>query len=406
MNITIPTIGTRGDIQPFIALAQGLIRAGHTVMLLSHPVMQALVETHNVQFTPIGPDVDMDEVAAGIRERSRNPWAGLIHVMKFSFEILEKSHTDILEGCRGADLVVISASGAAGKNESEILGLPYASVNLMPWGIRYDEPGRPILKRILFRAIDEFAAQVTTRPLNRLRRRQGLQPVGAEGFSSDLLDLIPVSPAVYPPNPNWDLQHHVTGYWFVDEPAGWQPADVLLAFLDGGENPIVVSLGAMSRGRAGAYETATMFVDAVQQAGLRAIIQGWEAGLDGMSLPETIYPSGSIPYGWLLPRTVGIVHHGGFGTTGAGLRAGIPALVIPHIADQFYWGQKIYDLGVGPRPIPRRKLDTSTLVTVLKELLENGSFQAAASQLGKQIRSENGIANAIRLIEEKFSGNT
>jgi sterol 3beta-glucosyltransferase len=400
MNIIIPTIGTRGDVQPFIALAQGLASAGHTVTLLSHPVMRALVESHSVCFAPIGPDVDMDEVAAGIRERSRNPWAGLIHAMKFSFEILEKSHTDILEGCRGADLVVISASGAAGKNEAEKLGLPYASVTLMPWGIRYDEPGRPLHKRILYGAIDEFAVQITTRPLNRLRKRQGLPPLGPEGFGSPMLDLIPISPVVYPPNPHWDSQHHITGYWFVQEPPGWQPPDGLLAFLDMGETPLVVSLGAMSRGLAGAHETASMFVDAIQQAGVRAIVQGWEAALKEMSLPATIYPSGPLPYGWLLPHSAGIVHHGGFGTTAAGLRAGIPALVVPHIADQFYWGQKVYDLGVGPRPIPRGKLDTPKLVDALKELLENRNYRMAASQLGEQIRSENGIVNAVRLLEE------
>jgi sterol 3beta-glucosyltransferase len=226
--------------------------------------------------------------------------------------------------------------------------------------------------------------------------------VGPEGFSSPLLDLVPVGPVVYPPNPNWDPQHHVTGYWFVEKQVGWRPSDGLLAFLSGGEAPIVVSLGAMSRGLAGTRETASLFVDAIQQAGLRAIILGWEVALQEMRVPATIYPSEPLPYGWLLPHTSGIVHHGGFGTTGAGLRAGIPALVIPHFADQFYWGQKVHDLGVGPRPIPRRKLDTPTLVTALKELLENGAFQVTASQLGKQIRSENGIVNAIRLIEETF----
>lgn len=399
MKVTLPTIGTRGDVQPFIALAQGLVRAGHTATILSHPVMRLLVESHGIPFAPIGPDVDMDEVAASIREHSRNSWVGLSQVMRFAFEMLEQAHPDILERCRGADLVIISSSGAAGKNEADLLGLPYASVNLMPWGIRYSEPGRPLLKRVLYGAIDGIAALATTRPLNGLRRRQGLPPVGPEGFASPLLDLVPVSPAVYPPNPHWPANHPVTGYWFVEEPAGWQPAQDLLAFLDRGAAPLVVSLGAMSRGQASALETAGLFVNALQQTGLRAVIQGWESALNKMSLPPTIYPAGSLPHGWLLPRAAGIVHHGGFGTTSAGLRAGIPTLVIPHIVDQFTWGQKVFELGVGPKPIPRGKLNLQNLSAGLMELIENNNFRAAAACLGAQIRSEKGVENAVGLLE-------
>jgi sterol 3beta-glucosyltransferase len=402
MKIIIPTIGTRGDVQPFIALAQGLVRAGYTVTILSHPVMRTLVESHGVPFAPVGPDVDMDEISTSVRERSRNAWGGLMQVMRFAFEILERSHADILEACRGADLVVISASSAAGKNEAELLDLPCASVTLMPWGIHYTEPGRPLHKRILYGAIDGIATLVTTRPLNGLRHRQGLPPVGPEGFASPRLDLVPVSPAVYPHNPYWPTQHHVTGYWFVDEPVGWQPPEELLSFLESGPAPLVVSLGAMSRGQAGALETAGLFVAAIQQAGLRAIILGWESALEEMSMPPNIYPTGSLPFGWLLPRAAGIVHHGGFGTTAAGLRAGIPALVIPHIVDQFYWSQKVFELGVGPKPIPRRKLDIPKLSAALKELDENSSFRAAAASIGAQIGSEKGIDQAVCLIQETF----
>jgi sterol 3beta-glucosyltransferase len=257
-------------------------------------------------------------------------------------------------------------------------------------------------KRILDGAIDGIATLVTTRPLNGLRRRQGLPPVGPEGFASPRLDLVPVSPAVYPPNPHWPAQHHVTGFWFVDEPVGWQPPEALVSFLESGPAPLVVSLGAMSRGQAGAQETAGLFVTAIQQAGLRAIILGWETAPAEMSLPPSIYPARSLPFDWLLLRAAEIVHHGGFGTTAAGLRAGIPALVIPHIVDQFYWAQKVFELGVGPKPIPRGKLDVPKLSAALKELDENSSFQAAAVKNGAQIGSEKGIDQAVCRIQETF----
>ena len=400
MRIVIPTIGSRGDVQPFIALAQGLQRAGHTVWLASHPVMKELVEFHGVTFAPVGPDIDLGREVAAIRLRSRNIAVGLVRGMRFAFDMLEQSHEDILAQCRQADLVVVPAQSAAGKNEADKLELPYLSVNFLPWGIPWDDPERPVYKRVIYGAIDGLIGLITTRPLNRLRKRQGLPPVGAEGFMSTRLNLVPVSPTVYAPNPHWAPHHHVVGYWFAEEPGGWQPPEDLQSFLENGEPPLVVSLGAMSLGSGDALEAAGLFVDAIQQAGQRAIIQGWEAGMRQLTLPAAIFAAGSLPHSWLLPSCAGVVHHGGFGTTSAGLRAGIPALIIPHLVDQFYWGQRVHELGAGPRPIRRARLDVQGLAAALGELARDGEMRAAAAALGEQIRAENGVAEAVRVIEE------
>jgi sterol 3beta-glucosyltransferase len=316
--------------------------------------------------------------------------------------MLERSHEDILAQCQQADLVVVPAQSAAGKNEADQLRLPYLSVSFVPWGIPWDDPERPLYKRMIYGAFDGLIGLSTTRPLNRMRKRQGLPPVGPEGFGSARLNLVPISPAVYAPNPYWAPHHHIVGYWFAEAPDGWQPPADLLAFLVNGEPPLVVSLGAMSLGSGDALETARLFVDTIRQAGLRAIIQGWEVGMRQLTLPPTIYAAGSLPHSWLLPRSAGVVHHGGFGTTSAGLRAGIPALIIPHLVDQFYWGQRVYELGVGPQPIRRARLDAQRLAAALEELGHNADLRAAASVLGEQIRAETGVDNAVRLIEETF----
>ena len=367
MRILIPTIGSRGDVQPFIALARGLERAGHTVTLASHPIMKTLVESYGVTFVPIGPDIDLAQEAADIRLRSRNPAVGLVRTMRFGLEMVERSHDDILAQCREADLVVISAQSAAGKNEADLLDIPYLSVTLMPWAIPWIDPDRPLFKRITYGAIDGLVNLITTRPLNRMRKRQGLPPVGKEGFTSMRLNLIPVSPVIYAPNPQWEQRHRVVGYWFVEQPRDWEPPEDLLRFLEEGEAPLVISLGAMSLGEVDALENARMFTEAIQQTGVRAVVQGWQSGFRQYSPPASIFVAGSLPHSWLLPQCVGLVHHGGFGTTSAGLRAGIPALVIPHIADQFYWGQRLYELGVAVSPIARTKLNTESLAAGLEE---------------------------------------
>ncbi len=403
MRITIPTIGSRGDVQPFIALAQGLIQAGHVVTLASHPVMKTLVESHGVTFAPIGPDINLAEEISIIRRRARNTAIGLIQGMRFGFDMLERSHEDILIQCRKADLVVVPTAIAAGKNEAELLNLPYLSVTLMPWSIPWSDPNRPIFKRIAYGAIDGLVHLITTRPLNRIRRRQGLPPVGGEGFTSTRLNLVPVSPVVYAPNPLWEPRHRVVGYWFVKTPGEWEPPGDLLSFLDNGPPPVLINLGAMSLGNGDALESAELFVKSIQQVGVRAIIQGWEVGIAQLTLPPTIYAAGSLPHSWLLPHCAGLVHHGGFGTTSAGLRAGIPALVIPHIADQFYWGKLVHELGVGPQPIRRGQLGLERVVSSLNELLRNDKLAATAHRLGEQIRSENGVESAVKLVEETFA---
>ena len=353
-------------------------------------------------FEPIGPDVDFAQEVATIR-RARGTVRGLIQGMRFGFDMLERCHDDILALCRDADAVVVPTAVAAGKNEAELLGLPCLSVTLMPWGIPWRDPERPFLKRVTYGAIDGLVHLITTRPLNRIRGRLGLPPVGQEGLTSARLDLVPVSPAVFPPNPLWEPHHRVVGYWFAEAPAGWEPPKDLSAFLAAGPAPILVSLGAMSLGDPDAPESASLFVDAVEQAGVRAIIQGWETGIRELSLPPSVCASGPVPHGWLLPQCSGVVHHGGFGTTAAGLRAGIPALVVPHVADQFYWGRLVRELGVGPEPVPRAKVDASRLAVSLEELAQDAEMAAKAFRLGARIRSENGIENAVNLIEQEFA---
>lgn len=364
--------------------------------------MRTLVESHGVKFAAIGPDIDLGEEVTAIRQRARNSALGLIQAMRFGFRMLEHSHDDILALCRDADLVVVPAAIAAGKNEAEISGLPYLSVSLMPWAIPYDDPERTFFKRSMYRAVDGFVNLITTQPLNSIRKKQGLAPVGKEGFTSTTLNLIPISPVVFPPNPIWEQHHKLVGYWFADPPGEWEPSEDLLAFLENGDPPVVISLGAMSLGADDAVDSVNLFVEAIQQAGIRAIIQGWEAGVKQLPLPPSVHASGSLPHSWLLPRCSAIVHHGGFGTTAAGLRAGIPALVIPHLVDQFYWGERVHELGAGPRPIRRANLEKTALVESLGYLVQNTSVRGVASKLGEQIRAERGVDTGVRLIEATF----
>jgi sterol 3beta-glucosyltransferase len=238
-----------------------------------------------------------------------------------------------------------------------------------------------------------------TRPLDQIRKRVGVPPMGPTGITSPTLNLIPLSPHVFPPNPLWEPRHRMTGYWFAPSPRTWTPPADLLKFLNAGEPPVVISLGAMALSGEDALEAAQITLAAVQQAGVRAIIQGWDEPMRQITIPNAVFHAGSVPHDWLLERVSGLVHHGGFGTTSAGLRAGIPALVIPHIIDQFIWGQKVAELGVGPQPIARAKLKPQAMSDALVQM-QSSEMRGKAAALGEKIRQEDGVAAAVRLIEE------
>ncbi|BCY19259.1 glycosyl transferase family 1 [Leptolinea sp. HRD-7] len=401
MKFIIPTIGTRGDVQPYIALSLGLMRHGNQVTLVSHPCMRNLVESYEVPFAPMGPDIDIGYEAAKIRGRSKNWMLGFKRVMDFSFSMLEQSYSDLLPLCRQADAVIVSHS-AAGSMEADTLDLPRVSVTLMPQAIPVNDPNASWINRAVMKAAGTAMGMMMTRPLENIRRRKGLPPMGPYGITSQVLNLVPISPLIEKPNPLWEPRHKMTGYWFAPQPKTFNPPASLVQFLEAGEPPLVISLGAMSLSGDDTLEAARVTLEALNQTGTRAIIQGWDGALQTLPIPPTIISAGSIPHNWLLPKAAGLIHHGGFGTTAAGFQAGIPSIVIPHIIDQYIWGNKVMELGVGSKPIPRARLTISTLAAGI-ETIKDKRIKEKAAILGEQIRNEpDGVETAVQWIEQTF----
>jgi UDP:flavonoid glycosyltransferase YjiC (YdhE family) len=220
-------------------------------------------------------------------------------------------------------------------------------------------------------------------------------------FSSPALRGLPVlngySPAVIPPAPDWGDRVRVTGYWFLEPPADWTPPPALEEFLQAGPPPVYVGFGSMSSRKP--EETAELVFAALKQAGQRAILlSGW-SGLRAADVPPGVFMVESVPFQWLFPRMAAVVHHGGAGTTAAGLRAGVPSIVVPFFGDQPFWGRRVYDLGAGPRPIPRRQLTVERLALALRTAVTDESIRGHAAALGAKIRTEDGPRAAVEIIE-------
>jgi UDP:flavonoid glycosyltransferase YjiC (YdhE family) len=399
MKIIVPAIGSRGDVQPYIALCQELERAGHEVILATNPTLVDLVTRYGVSCAPVGPPVNMGlEGAKLYAQAGKHWWMGLVRTLQLSFRLVQDSYPDILALCRGSDLVV-ATDIAAGTAEADNLGLPWVSATLQPY--RVPKPSPSLFSSVIWGILGALMMA----PLNRFRRRVGVEPVkGISGALSKRLTLIPISPLVVPPDPLWPPYTHVTGYWIAQQPEAWTPPSDLLTFLETGEQPIAISLGAMSLTGEKTRQAALMALEAVQQVGVRAIVQGWDEALTGIDLPETIYHAGSMPHTWLFDRVSAIVHHGGFGTTGSALRAGKPAIVVPHIIDQHLWARRVHELGVGPKPIPRTRLTIEDLAKAIARATSDVEMHARAAEVGEQIRREpDGMAIATRLIEEAIT---
>jgi UDP:flavonoid glycosyltransferase YjiC (YdhE family) len=205
------------------------------------------------------------------------------------------------------------------------------------------------------------------------------------------------SPSVIPAPSDWNESAHITGYWFVEEADDWQPPSALVDFLQSGSPPVYIGFGSMSNRKP--EQTADLVIQALERINQRAILlTGW-GGLQRANIPDSIFMIDSVPHSWLFPRVSAVVHHGGASTTAAGYKAGVPSVVVPFFGDQPFWGRRIQELGVGPAPIPRRKLTVDRLAQAILETVTNTTMRQRAAELGSKIQAEDGIANAVEVIQ-------
>jgi UDP:flavonoid glycosyltransferase YjiC (YdhE family) len=206
------------------------------------------------------------------------------------------------------------------------------------------------------------------------------------------------SPSVIPAPSDWSADNHVTGFWLLDSAEHWTPPSDLVDFLEAGPAPVYIGFGSMSTRKP--EETADLVLQALSRTHQRAILfSGW-GGLSKDYVPDSVFMVDSIPHAWLFPRVAAVVHHGGAGTTAAGLRAGVPAVVIPFFGDQPFWGQRVAELGVGPAPIPRQKLTVDRLAEAIQQAVTDKEMHQRAAYLGAKIQAEDGIACAVEIIQQ------
>jgi UDP:flavonoid glycosyltransferase YjiC (YdhE family) len=417
MRIAIIAPGSRGDVQPYIALGKGLQEAGHTVRLVTHLDFESLVNTHGLEFWPIAGNVQ--EIAQSAEMRERLAGGNFLAIMSQMAKEAQRGAVALAEGgltaCQGMELLLGGIGGLyVGLALAEKLGLPLLQAYYIPFtptraypSFLFPQLPSPIagpLNRLSYRLMQQVMWQ-GFRSADKVARERvlGLPPTSFWGpYNSAPLQGYPIlygySPSVIPRPPDWGDDIHVTGYWFLDEVDEWTPPSDLVEFLKGGSPPVYVGFGSMSDRNP--EEMVDIILQALAQTRQRAImLSGW-SGLHKADLPQSVLSLDSASFSWLFPRVAAVVHHGGAGTTSAGLRAGVPSIVVPFMGDQPFWGRRVAGLGVGPEPIPRKKLTVERLAQALQETLTDQTMRQRAAELGAKIRTEDGVARAVAVVQQ------
>jgi UDP:flavonoid glycosyltransferase YjiC (YdhE family) len=412
MRIAIATLGSRGDVQPFLALAVALSRAGHRVRLATNEPFRSLVAEHGIEFAPLGGDIKEivgDRGRAALLAAHGNPIASLRALRAFVGPLVKQGLDLLPAALEGADVIIgqMLAPGAA--HYAERHGLPYIEAAYDPVvpTRAFPHPGAPLSvppgvpSWLTYIAAEQVFWQAFRADVNAFRR--GALGLGDAPFFGPTKArvarrppaLLGYSHALVPRPSDWPEHVVVTGAWLLDTPSAWNPPQKLVDFIEAGPAPIYIGFGSMTVERP--EEMTRTLLDAVRRARRRAVLStGW-GGLAAAEGADDVMFVGDVPHAWLFPRMAGVVHHGGPSTTAEGLRAAVPQLVIPFLSDQPFWGHHVARSGVGPAPIPIADLDAARLACALEQLGDDRTIRRAA-EIGRRVRAEPGADRAAEAL--------
>ena len=424
MNILILTFGSRGDVQPYVALGKGLAASGHTVTVCTSSSFESFVTEQGLKYGYATNEL-LELMDSMEGREAMEETTGVFGSIKMMVKLNSRGQAinrqllvDSWAAAQAADpdLIIVHPKGLGGMHIGEKLNVPVVMAVPAPLIVPTAEMpplGLPNLKlggwynKMTFSLV-ELGYRSYSGAVNDFRRESlGLDKASGSPLALKRADGRPLlvlhcySAHLSPRPSDWPDSAQITGYWFLDRQEDWSPPPELQAFLDDGPPPVYVGFGSMAGRKP--QEVTDIVVESIQRAGVRAILAtGW-GGLEVERVPDTILSIAGAPHDWLFPRVAAVVHHGGAGTTGAGLRAGRPTIICPFFADQPFWGRCVFEQGVGPEPIPYKKLTVNKLTAAIIAAMNDEAMRDRAESMGQAIRAEDGIGNAIRMIEQEMA---
>ena len=420
-RILILTLGSHGDVQPYVSLGLGLRDAGHAVTVCAPLFFEPFVRRHGLDYAPMDNGfVDLINSLQGREalEGMGSFWGAMKVLVKLLPQVgplQERVQRDAWAAAQAVrpDLVVFHPKLGGAPDIAHALGVPAVLAPMFPQYVTTREfvavglPEWPLgdgYRRGSYRFIHFVGKRAGAGPVRRWREAAGLgkAPAGLGPVTDAQGTPLPVlhgfSELLCPRPADWPAQAVVSGDWPLPAEPGYEPPQELAGFLAAGPAPVYVGFGSMA-GRHPAKK-ARVVLEALRLAGVRGLVgRGW-GGLDPGELPSGVLAIDHVPHDWLFPRTAAVVHHGGAGTTHAGLRAGRPTVICPFFGDQPFWARRVQALGVGPAPVPQRRLSAESLSAAIIRATRDADMAARAATLGEQLRAENGVASAVRFLEQ------
>jgi sterol 3beta-glucosyltransferase len=406
-------LGTRGDVQPYVALGAGLRQAGYTVTIAAPENFAALATAHRLDFYPLEGD-SRTLMAGHYGQKYINTGRNQLRYLYTFAQMAEErgdAHLKVaLDATHNADAIVYNTYAWSGYHIGEKRGIPTFAAWIFPFTPSKSQPPfsfPPWLRlgkwfnRASFELYDVAMQVMFGGVLKRWRRDLGLPPMGRGIFAHMLMRNLPIlhaySPLVSPAAADWPPRFPVTGYWFMEQ--AWEPPAELVAFLAAGEPPVYVGFGSLVGPHVERANRAA--IDALRTTGQRGIVATSQTDIEG---DDQIFVVRYADHAWLFPRVAAVMHHGGAGTTSAGLRAGVPTITVPFMLDQFYWGQRVRAIGAGTAPIYARRLTTRRLARRIQTAVADTTMRQRAKAIGEQLRQEDGIRNAVAFMRPYLDG--
>lgn len=399
MRLLALTYGTEGDTRPLTLLCRGLIDAGHQVLLLADGGTLGSARALDVPHAALQGDIHEEVVALLSRGNSpRAASSGLARMARRHVADWMRQADQAASGCEA-----VLAGGLAafvGLSVAERHGIPVIGTGMIPitptraFPSPFLPPGwtPPPLNRLSHRLVTRLIWQQFRAPINQARRAVlGLSPATTPWIDAPML--YGVSPSLVATPADWPADHRVCGQWRLPDSTGWSPAPALQAFLDAGPPPVYVGFGSMT----GFDRDAVLSALLRMLEGRRVLLSpGW-SGTPALALPGNVHVVGAVPHEALFPLTSLVIHHGGSGTTHSACRAGVPSMVMPFAADQFFWADRLHRLGVAPPALSPRRLDSQRLSAALA-VAEHPDVRARATALGRRMATEDGVAIGVAAV--------
>lgn len=422
MRVTMTTLGSRGDVQPFVALGGEMKSRGHDVNVAAPAIYADLVHEAGLGFAPLPGDPgeflpgkkwdslgEADLAARLGRSTSAIPLSRALrvlpeHAREDRYQLVRR----LRSATQGADLVVnavLTRPFHLFTDDSTPWAahcfLPQSSTGAFP---AFGAPALPFgsgYNRLTHLVREQWEWHGARRSINEVRRAAGYRPLGLRSplrsMGRERPILYPFSPSLVRPPADWPERCHVTGFWFWDRP--WEPSAALRSFVEEGAPPVVFTMGSLWPVHR-RFGVLRMALEAARKAGRRMVFVG---SLGEERLPGDVFHVAEADYRWLFPRAACVIHHGGLGTTAEVLRAGVPQMCLPALVDQPFWAARTVELGVASSPVPLPELTASKFAASAAQCLTDKGLADRAVQVARQVRAEAGVARAAEALEAWIS---